>query len=189
MNMVNLSLNKLNNMKEKHKYIVPHKNGCFQVQIWFSGKQNYLGLYKTIEEAIKVRDKFLKENAALNQSKTYNSYYFDNIKAYKQITYSLAVGKLDRELFLSLLKIVDGVSKKFRYENEDDRLDCRAYAIEVIIKNWMHFNPDKYDNVFSYMTEIVKRAYAFQWKQLQKTRINTISLDYISEDGEKMINL
>ena len=173
----------------KEKYIVKHKSGGWQLMIWFNGKNNYLGIYKTIEEAIKVRNKFLNDNGASNQSKTYNSYYFDNLKAYKQITWSLAVGKLDRELFTSLLKIVDGVGKKFRYENIEDKLDCRAYAIEVIIRNWHNFNPDKYENVMAYFTEIIKRAYAHQWKHLQKTRINTISLNQYTSDGENKLNI
>lgn len=176
-------------MKEKHKYIVAHKQGGFQVMIYHNGKNNYIGLYKTETEAIKARDKFLEENLILNKSRTYNSYYFDNKLAYKQIVISKAEGRLDRNLFLSLLKIVDGVGRKFRYENEDDRLDCRAYAIEIIIKNWIHFDEEKYDNVMSYFTEIVKRGYAWQWKQLQKTRINTISLDYSNDNGDRVFNI
>ena len=88
-----------------------------------------------------------------------------------------------------LCKIVKGVSRKFRYDNEEDRWDCEAYAYEVIIKNWREFDEDKYNNVLAYFTEIVKRAFALQWKRLQKTRLNTISLDYTDNEGNKMFNI
>ena len=171
----------------KNKYITRHKSGQYQIMIWYNGKHNYHGIYKTLPEAIKVRDEVLLKLG--NLANKYNSYYFDNKEMYKEIVYSKAVGKLSNKLMFELLKIVKGVSKKFRYNDEDDRLDCEAYACEIIIKNWYQFDEDKYDNVFSYFTEIIKRAFSHQWKQLQKSRINTISLNYTDAEGNKIINI
>lgn len=170
----------------KEKYIVAHKNGGYQVQFWVNKKHHYIGLYKTIEEAIIQRDKAIKRLGVIPK---YNNIYFDNKMAYKEIIISQAQGRLTPKLMFNLLKIVKGVSKKFYYKDQDDRLDCEAYAVEMIMKNWYNFNEYKYDNVLAYFTEIVKRAFAFQWKQLQKSRINTISLDYVNEDGDRIINI
>lgn len=170
----------------KHKYIVTHKNGGHQVMVWLNGRHHYIGLYKTIEEAIIERDKFIKK---YNVVPKYNNIYFDNKEAYKEMIISQAQGRLTPKLMFQLLKIVKGVCRKFRYKEEDDRLDCEAYSVEMIMKNWYHFDENKYDNVLAYFTEIVKRAFAFQFKQLQKTRINTISLDYTNEDGDRIINI
>lgn len=35
------------------KYIIRHKGGGYQVQLWLDGKHHYIGLYKTLETAIK----------------------------------------------------------------------------------------------------------------------------------------
>lgn len=169
----------------KHKYVVKHKNGDYQVQVWLNGKHHYIGLYKTIEQAIIERDKFIKQ---YNIIPKYNNIYFDNKVAFIEVIISKAEGRLSHKLFTMLCKIVKGVSKKFRYNDPEDILDCEAYCYEIITKNWYHFDEDKYDNVFAYFTEIIKRAFAHQWKQLQKTRLNTISYDSVNDEGESIKN-
>jgi hypothetical protein len=160
------------------KYITKHKNGSYQVMVYIKRKPIYLGLYKDINDAIKVRDKFLEKNNSL--IKQYNSYYFNNKEMYKEIVISKAIGKLSNILFNNLLEIVKGVSKKFKYDDEDDRYDCEAYAIEMIIKNWYHFDEEKYDNVFAYFTEIIKRGFANQYNKLNKTRINCVTINELN---------
>ena len=173
-------------MKNKEKYIVKHSCGSYQIMLWVNGKHKYCGLYTTIEEAIIERDKAIKTLGIIPK---YNNIYFDNKVAYYEIVVSKAQGSLSPKLLKMLCKIVKNVSKKFRYKDEEDRWDCEAYAIEVIIKNWREFDEDKYNNVLAYFTEIVKRGFVLQWKRLQKTRINTISLDYTDDEGKKMINI
>jgi hypothetical protein len=168
------------------KYIIKHKQGGYQVQIWNNGSYKYCGMFKTEELAIIERDKVLK---TLGKRVTYESRYVDNREMMREVIISKATGKLSPKLLEQCMKIVKGVTKKFRYEQEEDRYDCEAYAYEVIIKNWYHFNEDVYENPFAYYTELVKRAFALQFKRLQKCRINTISLDYTNEDGKKMFNI
>ena len=169
------------------KYLVKHKSGTgFQLMIWYNGKNNYHGMFKTLKEGIIVRDKILKE---LNIKPKYENRYVDNREMMREVIISKAQGKLSPKLLEQCIRIVKGVSKKFRYNYEEDRFDVEAYAYEIIIKNWYHFDELKYDNPFAYYTELVKRAFAMQWKQLQKTRLNTISLDYTDEEGNKMFNI
>jgi hypothetical protein len=173
----------------KEKYLVKHKCGSWQVMIWHNGKHYYVGIYKDIKDAIIARDEFLKINSMNNTSRVNESHYVENKEMMKQVIISKAMGIITPELLKQCIKIVKGVSKKFKYNDEEDRLDCEAYAYEVIIKNWYHFDELKFTNAFAYYTEIVKRAFAFQWKQLQKNRLNTISLDYTDEEGNKMFNI
>jgi hypothetical protein len=170
----------------KEKYLVAHKKGGYQLMLWYNGKNNYHGIFKTLEEGIIERDKILKK---IIQPKTYQSHYVENKEMMYEMIISKEMGILSPKLLKMCMKIVSGVNKKFRYKDEDDRADVIAYSYEVIIKNWYHFDLDKYNNVFAYITEIVKRAHAFQWKQLQKTRLNTISLDYTNEEGDRVFNI
>ncbi len=169
-----------------NKYIIRHKGGGYQVQLWLDGKHHYIGLYKTLETAILERDKSIKKLGIVPK---YNNIYFDNKIAYYEIVVSKAEGSITPKLLKMLCKIVKGVSKKFRYNDEEDRWDCEAYAYEVIIKNWREFDEEKYSNVLTYFTECIKRAFALQWKRLQKTRLNTISLDYTDDEGKRIMNI
>ena len=58
---------------------------------WLNGKHHYIGFYKTIEEAIIERDKFIEK---YNVVPKYNNIYFDNKEAYKEIIISQAQGRL-----------------------------------------------------------------------------------------------
>ena len=174
-------------MRYKEKYIVYHKCGSYQVMIYQSGKNNYIGLYSTIEEAVIERDKFLKLNN-INTGRINESHYVENKEMMYEMIISKEMGIISPKLLLMCMKIVKNVNKQFTYKDVDDRQDVIAYSYEVIIKNWYHFDLDKYSNVFAYITEIVKRAHAFQWKQLQKNKKNTISLDFTFENGKSIQN-
>lgn len=175
-------------MKNKEKYIVKHRNGYHQIMLWVNGKHKYIGIYQTIEEAIIERDKAIKKYGVINTSRTNESHYIENKEMMREVLISKAIGSITPKLLEQCMKIVKNISKKFRYKDEEDRYDCEAYSYEVIIKNWYHFDEDVYDNPFAYYTELVKRAFALQWKQLQKNRINTISLDYTFDNGKSIQN-
>ena len=162
------------------KYIVKHKQGGYQLMIWNNGSNKYYGMFQTEELAIIERDRILK---TLNRKMVYESRYVDNREMMREVIISKAIGKLSPKLLEQCMKIVKGVSKKFRYEQEEDRYDCEAYSYEVIIKNWYHFNEEAYENPFAYYTELVKRAFAMQFKKLQKSRIDTISYDIVDDEG------
>jgi len=172
----------------KEKYIVAHKCGSFQVMLWIDKKHHYIGLYPTIEEAIIERDKAIRKLGITNTSRTYESHYADNKEMMYEMIISKEMGILTPKLLKMFMQIVKGVSKKFRYKQEEDRYDCHAYCYEVIIKNWMMFDLDRYDNVFAWATQIIKNGFAMQFKILQKSRINTISYDVVNEEGKGIKN-
>jgi hypothetical protein len=168
------------------KYVVKHNNGGFQLMIWHSGKNNYYGMFPTEQLAVIERDKILK---GINQKVVYDKLYINNKELMYEILVSKAQGKLTNKAVIMFMKIVSGVNKKFRYADECDRQDVIAYSYEVLIKNWFNFEEEIYNNPFAYYTEVVKRAHAFQFKQLMKTRLNTISLDHTDEEGHKVFNI
>ena len=172
------------------KYIIATKSDTFQVQITKDRKCFYVGCYKTIEEARQARDvavtSMRKAGFTLD---TNRRNYVDSKSMYYEMIVSKAQGKMTDELLKMCMKIVKEVGKKFRYNDEEDRFDCQAYSYEVIIKNWHQFDEEKYSLPFNYITEIVKRAYAMQFKILQKNRVNTISLNQFGADGEFTINI
>lgn len=168
-----------------NKYIVKHNKGGYQVMLYNNGKHLYVGIYKDIKDAIIARDKALKELKIIPK---YQKGYIDNREMYIEMVWSKAQGKITDKLLKMFMQIVKGVGKKFRYKQEDDRADCEAYCYEVIVKNWMMFDEEVYDNVFAWGTEIIKRAYALQFKRLMKTRVDTISLDFTFDNGKSIQN-
>lgn len=159
--------------------------------VWYNGKAEHIGLYKTEAEAIfnLNKRKSQLEEQGIKLGQRLENKYVDNREMMYEMIVSKAQGKMTNKLLLMSMKIVKGVNRKFRYTNEDDRDDVISYSYEIIIKNWYHFDEDKFENPFSYISEIVKRAHALQFKQLQKTRLNTVSLDYINDEGKRMINI
>lgn len=172
----------------RHKYISQNKRGDYLLIIWHNSKRNYLGIFNNVDDAVIVRDKFLSENKLTRVSKTYENHYVDNKDMLIEMIISKAQGKLTHKLLLMFMSIVKGVSKKFRYKDPEDRFDCECYCYEIIIKNWMMFDLDVYDNVFAWGTQVVKNGFAMQFKILQKTRLNTISLDYKNSEGNSIQN-
>jgi hypothetical protein len=172
----------------KEKYIVYHKCGSYQVMVYSSGKNYYVGLYLTIEEAVKKRDEFLKINGIKNTSRTNESHYVENKEMMYEMIISKEMGILSPKLLKMFMQIVKGVSKKFKYKQEEDRYDCECYCYEVIIKNWMMFDLDRYENVFAWGTQIVKNGFALQFKRLMKSRLNTISYDIVDNEGRGIKN-
>ena len=169
----------------KEKYLVAHKKGGYQLMLWYNGKNNYHGIFKTLEEGIIERDKILKK---IIQPKTYQSHYVENKEMLIEMIISQAQGRLTPKLLEMCMQIVKGVSRKFRYKEPEDRYDCIAYCYEMIIKNWMMFDLDRYDNVFAWVTQVVKNGFAMQFKILQKSRINTISYDVVDSEGRGIKN-
>ena len=174
----------------ENKYIVM-KGMSYQVFFCIGKKRHYVGIYPTIEEARIARDLKVNElnsnikdkEDKISLTKDKSTVYFANIEMYKEVLYSKVRGILSPKLFEGFQLIVKNVSRKFRYTYHSDREDCEAYALEMLLKNWIHFDEDRFDNVFAYYTEITKRAFAMQFKIIMKGRIDTISYDAIFSDG------
>jgi hypothetical protein len=55
---------------------------------------------------------------------------------------------------------------QFYYVFEDDRYTCMSQGIEDCLRYWKNFNPEKYDNPFSYFTMMILNGMKRQFNQL-----------------------
>ena len=51
--------------------------------------------------------------------------------------------------------MIDNISSKKMYNDENLREDCKAGAMMDVLLYWRSFNPEKYDNPFAYFTSII----------------------------------
>ena len=109
-------------------------------------------------------------------------YYLLDKDLYKEVIVSKATGKPSRELIRMLMLIGKNIIRKMNYKNPMDREDSLQYAYERLYMNWYNFDEERYDSPFNYYSEISKRSIAFQWNQLYKNKVNTVSI-YGNDEG------
>ncbi len=96
--------------------------------------------------------------------------YLNNKLLYKETVYAQNKGEYTRELYRMHKMLVDRVSFKYTYKQEDDREDCKSYALERLYLGYRKFDYESYDNAFAYFTEIIKVSFARQFNLLMKNR-------------------
>jgi hypothetical protein len=153
--------------------------------LWFNGKAKHIGLFKTEAEAEYnlIKTKRILEEKGVVFGKRLENNYADNVELYKQIVISKAIGSLTPKALLTLMLMTKKISSKFRYNDESDRQDVIQNAHLTLLKNWRSFEEGAFENAFAYYTEIIKRAFAFEWKKLNKHR-GHISIEGTYEAGK-----
>lgn len=86
-----------------------------------------------------------------------------------EIIISKGKGKLTKDAENMIILLAERISRKLPYYNEDDRNDCKGEALYMMLKNWKGFDEYKFDNAFSYMTEICKRGFSKGLRELNGT--------------------
>ncbi len=105
----------------------------------------------------------------------------------KSIIISQGKGYLIPEAITSIIKLNDNLIRKFYHHNYDDCYDCKMEGLYHMLKGWKNFDYNKYDNAFTYLTELCKRGMAKQMNVLrdidpyEKIRPRKISLSNWSE--------
>ncbi len=94
--------------------------------------------------------------------------YLNNIDLFKEIVYCKEAGKLSPRLSDMFYVLVKNVVLKKRHKDNDDRLDMIQHCMLRLLTNWHNFDENRYDNPFTYLTEIVKRAMAELWNKLYR---------------------
>ena len=140
-----------------------HKSGKWQVQVTIDNKSKYIGLYETLEKAKEIDDKYEKFNIT-KQSKN----YVEEKDLRYEILVSLNQGFLTEKMTEYIILITKNIHRKFRYKSMDDKYDCYSYSLENLLTNWYHYDPDKYELVLPYMSELAKRGFAMQWMKINK---------------------
>lgn len=93
-------------------------------------------------------------------------YYIDQKKLLQEVVISKENGELTPSALEMLILIANEVSRALKYEYEEDRVDCIAFAIEDLIRYWKSFDATKSDNAFAYYTQIAKNGLAKGWNKL-----------------------
>jgi hypothetical protein len=84
----------------------------------------------------------------------------------------LIKSKLNNELSKEALDMFILMAKKFSnnftYIYEEDKEDCISFAIMDCYMYWRGYNPEKSQNAFAYITQIIKNGYAKAWRRFHK---------------------
>jgi len=113
--------------------------------------------------------------------------YLSNDDLYKEIIKSKKDGKLTDAAFNMLMLMTKRINRKFRYDNEMDREDVLQFSYLRLLQVWNNFDETRFSNVFSYYTEVIKRAHAFEYNLLMKTRKDSISINNFYDDNDMNI--
>jgi hypothetical protein len=121
--------------------------------------------------------------------------YINKKEFYIEMILSKAKGTLSEKAKSMIYLISENAIEKlrWRFKSNDDLLDSKQTAICVMLDKWHNFDPDKYDDPFSYFTEIFKRGAAFGINEIYKKKgdpqnlIKTISINGANE-GDGMQN-
>lgn len=110
--------------------------------------------------------------------------YINDTELTYEVIISLGKGYRTKKLEIMLIKIANEIIKKFTYKCEEDREDCLSNAYLMLFTGWKSFDPNKYSNAFSYVSEIAKRGLAYQFGQLRGKNANSgITPSMISLSG------
>jgi hypothetical protein len=123
--------------------------------------------------------------------------YADNKTLTSELIVSLALGKLTIKAQNMLILMNKNLSRKFKYRNEDDRQDCISEGLYQVFKNWHNFDPDRSDNAFAYISEIIKRGQAQGFNRINRKDyltgeyVRDIPLSHLftNENGQTEINI
>jgi DNA-directed RNA polymerase specialized sigma subunit len=92
--------------------------------------------------------------------------YVNNKDLYQEICKSKDQEELTSEALVLLTRMINEISKIFKYKMEEDREDCQAFAMEDVIKYWNRFDPEKSTNAFAFYTQMIKNGFAKGWRRL-----------------------
>jgi len=90
----------------------------------------------------------------------------------KDLREALIESKEKDELTPEALKMIslmiDRYSTKFSYEYEEDREDCKSFAIMDCWQYWRGYDPEQSQNAFAYFTTMIRNGLAKGWRRLYK---------------------
>lgn len=172
----------------EHRGVTFHRMANkWQSTLSYNGKKEHLGLFEKEEDAAKAYQKRYNEIKHLITSRVNNtSHYVNETELRYEILVSLSMGQLTRRMTEMIMLIVKRTHLKFRYKDENHKYDCYSYAIENILTRWYNYDPDKYDLVLPYFTELSKRAFAFHWTNSIAKHANHISIEGTYESGRAL---
>lgn len=99
--------------------------------------------------------------------KVTNSLYVNNKDFYNQLIISKEQDELTPEAVDMIYRICKRAINNLSYKYPEDREDGIQTAALKCFMYWKKFDPENYDNPFSYFTQICKNGYAESFKKLR----------------------
>jgi DNA-directed RNA polymerase specialized sigma subunit len=106
--------------------------------------------------------------------------YLSNKELCNEIIRCKENDKISNEAIQMFTLMSTRLSRKFSYIQEEDRQDCIQQAIIDCFLYFRGFDPEKSVNAFAYFTQVIKNAFAKEWRILykdissaRKTRLNS----------------
>lgn len=114
------------------------------------------------------------------KAKKSSNIYLKNKDLLREIIKSKEEEKLTDEAMRMLMLLLDKISSSFSYELEDDKQDCKAFAVLDLLMYWKGFKPEKSSNAFSYYTSIILNGLYKGWNHLHPRKYkDTLKIDKI----------
>lgn len=93
-------------------------------------------------------------------------HYIDPKEFYDEIVKSLERGELTNKAIKFCQEIIDRTAMCNHYDSVEDMEDCKSHAMCNILRYWKNFDPEKYDNPFSYFSSYAWTGLSQGWNTL-----------------------
>lgn len=93
-------------------------------------------------------------------------YHVKNKDLREELIKSKENDKLSAEALDMFILMANKFSQKFKYIYPEDREDCISFAVMDCYRYWKGYDPEKSQNAFAYVTQIIKNGFAKGWRQL-----------------------
>lgn len=120
----------------------------------------------------------------MNRKKGKN--YVDPKEFYDEMVISLERGELTRKAIMFCQEIINRAAMCNHYDSKEELEDCKSYAMYNVLRYWKKFDPEKYDNPFSYFSSFAWTGLSQGWNILHPKKENgytRISLNSIEDGG------
>jgi hypothetical protein len=84
----------------------------------------------------------------------------------EELIKSKAQNELTKETLDMFILMANKFATKFKYVYPEDREDCISFAIMDCFQYWRGYNPERSQNAFAYVTQIIKNGFAKGWRKL-----------------------
>jgi len=95
-----------------------------------------------------------------------STHHVKNADLRAELIKSKGLDKLTPEALDMFILMANKFSNSLTYIYEEDKKDCISFAIMDCFMYWRGYNPEKSDNAFAYVTQIIKNGFAKGWRKL-----------------------
>ena len=109
--------------------------------------------------------------------------YVNDTELVYEVILSQGKGLLSDKAAKMFMNIAENFMYNFKYfdPTADYANDCKQQGLEMMLKNWINFNPKKYAKAVPYFSEIFKRGATWQFDELtnkkRNEQLNVVSIE------------